>query len=223
MKPPYLKKLSKKQLKKEYTRQWREAIRANGEIYHGNLINDQLHEVIRQQEHEINIKSIALTEHFWVIDWYKKNISQISNWVVTDLWYKEWELILINQSFNDRRNKEFEEMERENYRLKEELADTQEALSRSRKLRTSLQELADRKHWEKAKIEDMAQNLFYMIQSEMTRVFTDHTDFDLEAWQLKWEDLSEQQKDFHRTHATHIISHLPTDEKRKTTTEGSPE
>lgn len=64
MKPPYLHKLSKKQLKKQYTIQWREAIRANGEIYHGNLINDQLHEVIRQQEQEINIKSIALTEHF---------------------------------------------------------------------------------------------------------------------------------------------------------------
>lgn len=64
MKPPYLNKLSKKQLKKQYTIQWREAIRANGEIYLGNITNDQLHKVILQQEQEINIKSIALTEHF---------------------------------------------------------------------------------------------------------------------------------------------------------------
>lgn len=180
MKPPYLNKLSKKQLKKEYTRQWREAIRANGEIYLGNITNDQLHEVIRQQEHEINIKSIALTEHFWRIE-----------------------------------------------ELKETLADTQEALSRSRQLRTSLQELADRKHWEKAKIEDMAKNLLIRLceqESASSQQIADDLGITIqEVHTTTWDELTEDERDDLRVQVTHIISHLPTDEKRKTTTEGSPE
>lgn len=273
MKPPYLKKLSKKQLRKEYTRQWREAIRANGEIYKANQINDQLNEFIRTQAEEIEVKSIALTEHFWVIEWYKKKISQISNWVVTDMWYKEWELILINQSFNDQRNKDFEALERENYRLKNagkhddltqaihfafddmicknifkdpkdieienlkqllaheqkkrteaELlnVDLEEALSRSRQLRKSLQEVVDRKTWEKAKIEDMARNLYEVIRAEVEPVAKEvfwegcYKDRD-------WSKLSEEEKDRFRVHATYIISHQPTDGKPEGTTldEGS--
>ena len=182
MKPPYLNKLSKKQLKKQYTIQWREAIRANGEIYLGNIQNDQLHEVILQQEQEINIKSIALTEHFWKIE-----------------------------------------------ELKQDLEDTLEALSRSRQLRWSLQELADRKHRENANIEDMARNLYEFANQHEAWAF----DL-LKKWHyinnptLKlrpapWENLSDERKDHFLAHATHIISHLPTDEKWKTTTEGSPE
>jgi len=164
MKPPYLNKLSKKQLKKEYTRQWREAIRANGEIYKANRTIDQLHEIVHQQEQEINIKSIALTEHFWRIE-----------------------------------------------ELKQDLEDTLEALSRSRQLRKSLQELADRKHGENAKIEDMAENLYEFIHDVLQDTY------------MEWQSLDEYCKDKFRAHATHIISHLPTDEKWKTTTEGSPE
>lgn len=183
MKPPYLNKLSKKQLKKQYTIQWREAIRANGEIYLGNIQNDQLHEVILQQEQEINIKSIALTEHFWKIE-----------------------------------------------ELKQDLEDTLEALSRSRQLRWSLQELADRKHWEKAKIDDMARNLHTFVKEELAQAivhyFPDNeiaTRANTQLFMQVWDDLCDGCKDHFRAHATHIISHLPTDENWKTTTEGSPE
>lgn len=180
MKPPYLNKLSKKQLKKEYARQWREAIRANGEIYLGNITNDQLHEVILQQEQEINIKSIALTEHFWKIE-----------------------------------------------ELKQDLEDTLEALSRSRQLRWSLQELADRKHWEKAKIDDMAKNLLVRICEQEkinSKQIADDLGLTIDFVETTtWDELTEEERDDLRVQVTHIISHLPTDEKWKTTTEGSPE
>lgn len=50
MKPPKLNKLSKKELRREYKRQWREAIRANGEIYKGNETNKELQKIAMEAE-----------------------------------------------------------------------------------------------------------------------------------------------------------------------------
>lgn len=60
MKPPKLKKLSKKELRREYTRQWREAIRANGEIQKANDINDKLNSFIVSTENQVRIAETAM-------------------------------------------------------------------------------------------------------------------------------------------------------------------
>lgn len=193
MKPPYLKKLSKKQLKKEYTRQWREAIRANGEIYKANQINDQLHEFIRTQAEEIEVKSIALTEHFGEI----QNLKQL-----------------------------LDHERRERIRVELQAVDLEEALSRSRQLRQSFQEVADRKTWEKVSIEAMAENLYYYLQEKATDVVKEQfglIGLSFNAEMKKYSDLTEDQKDIFRVKVTHIISHQPTDGKPEGTTldEGS--
>lgn len=202
MKPPYLNKLTKKQLKKEYTRQWREAIRANGEIYKGNITNEQLHEVIRQQEQEIHVKSIALTEHFWKI--------------------QDLNFLLDHER-------------KERTRVELQAVDLEEALSSSRQLRKSLQELADRKHGEKAKIEDMARNLYEFVRKDFADSLeklldknffsinpTIHSSLDgsrvtrdniIDLFDT-YDEITEEKKDFYRANATHIISHLPTDDKQ---------
>lgn len=204
MKPPYLNKLSKKQLKKEYTRQWREAIRANGEIYLGNITNDQLHEVILQQEQEINIKSIALTEHFWKIEELKKELD-FTKWSLESA----KELADTERELRKRWKWDIEKMKVQNARL---------------------QRIADRKTWESISIEDMAENLHTFVKEELAQAivhyFPDNetaTRANTLLFMQVWDDLCDGCKDHFRAHATHIISHLPTDENRKTTTEGSPE
>lgn len=189
MKPPYLKKLTKKQLKKEYTRQWREAIRANGEIYKGNIQNDQLHEVIRQQEQEINTKGTLITEHFAEI----QNLKYL-----------------------------LDHERRERTKVELEAVDLEEALSRSRQLRKSFQEVADRHTWERAKIEDMARNLYEVIRAEVEPVAKE-VFWEGHYKDRDWSKLSDNEKDRFRVHATYIISHLPTDDKQdwQTLDEGS--
>jgi len=199
MKPPYLKKFTKKQLKKEYTRQWREAIRANGEIYKANRVNDQLHELVHQQAEEINVKSILLTEHFAEI----QNLKQL-----------------------------LDHERKERTRVELQAVDLEEALSRSRQLRNTYQELAERKVWEKATIEEMAKNLHQFAHDHEVWAFDllkrGHyiNNPTLKVWPIpKWESLSEDRKDHFRVQATHIISHKPTDGKPEGTTldEGSPQ
>lgn len=161
MKPPYLKKLSLKDLRKAYTHQWRLNIQVVTE-------NSQLWDIIQ------NLKQLLAHEQ-----------------------KKRTEAELLN-------------------------VDLEEALSRSRQLRKSLQEVADRKTWEKAKIEDMARNLFEVIRAEVEPVAKEvfwegcYKDRD-------WSKLSEEEKDRFRVHATYIISHQPTDGKPEGTTldEGS--
>jgi hypothetical protein len=93
-----------------------------------------------------------------------------------------------------------------------ELWDTKEALSRSRQRAKSLQELADRKHWETASIEDMAMNLCTFWRKKVTWTLMDMT----KAWAIKdyqkihimdWDQYSDDQKDIFRANLTDIISH----------------
>lgn len=182
MKPPYLKKLSLKDLRKAYTHQWRLNIQVVTE-------NFQLWDIIQNQEQEILVKSTLLTEHFAEIQNLKQLLAHEQK--------KRTEAELLN-------------------------VDLEEALSRSRQLRKSLQEVADKKTWEKASIEDMARNLFEVIRAEVEpiakEVFWEGCYKDRD-----WSKLSEEEKDRYRVHATYIISHQPTDGKPEGTTldEGS--
>lgn len=78
--------------------------------------------------------------------------------------------------------------------IREELQDTQEALRRSRNLRHTFQEYAERTNKEVLTIEEMAENLFDL--------------FKLGFVKREWEfgDLSEDDRDWFRANATAIIS-----------------
>lgn len=187
MKPPYLKKLTKKELRKAYSDQWNQNNNIVGENYSLNRDNEHLQTIVHDQEQEIHVKDLAITEYFWQIE-----------------------------------------------QLKQDLADTQEALSRSRQLRKNLQTLADSKHWERAKIEDMALNLHrfssiecadFLWQLLDAKFVTLRPDIvNMEDWSsvsrsnlidlcTPYEDCKEETKDSYRIDITNIISHLPTDVK----------
>lgn len=94
-------------------------------------------------------------------------------------------------------------------RIREELEETQEALSRSRQLRESLQKFADVKNGEKNSIEQMAKMTFNIISQEMKEFVKDHNmeeQFDMDQ---EYEDLSEESKDIFRVMATRIVSESP--------------
>lgn len=197
MKPPYLKKLTKKQLRKAYSDQWKQNIKVVTENYNLNRDNERLQTIVYNQEQEINTKAILLTEHFWKI--------------------QDLNFLLDHER-------------KERVRVELQAVDLEEALSRSRQLRKSLQEVADRKHGEKAKIEDMAKNLHTFVKEELAKALVSYfpenetaTRANTQLFMQVWDDLCDGCKDHFRAHATHIISHLPTDEKWKTTNEGSPE
>jgi len=102
--------------------------------------------------------------------------------------------------------------------LKKELADmgvelwnTKGALSLSRQLAKSFQELVDRKHWETASIEDMAMNLHDFMRKDQKdtlrklakmEIITIHTPYRLHNWNNSTEDT----RDFYRANLTDIIS-----------------
>lgn len=78
--------------------------------------------------------------------------------------------------------------------LREELQDTQEALRRSRKLRETFQEYAERTNKEVLTIEEMDENLFDIFKLGFVK----------REWEFR--DLSEDDRDWFRANATAIIS-----------------
>lgn len=243
MKPPKLKQLTKKELRREYTRQWREAIRANGEIVQGNYENTKLHQRLNGQQMDIECMEQQTRERIAEKEKMLEALKKISNWNVTGFEHiKEGELILIMQSYFDEKMKEKEELEREkrlmteaknnitnwdtvdlwgglqytlverekyreivdkanrgilmegeNTRMKEEIEDWKEAVSRSRNLMNSYKEFAERMNTENNSIEKMARIAHKLDDGEP----------------LAWISIPEEKKDMYRVIATRIVSEDP--------------
>lgn len=233
MKPPYLNKLSKKQLKKAYSDQWKQNNKIVAENYNLNRDNERLQTIVHDQEQEIHVKATLLTEHFWKIEELKKEVHDLRFWKIKEDAIDAMNFFLKTQILKDPKDIEIENLKQllaheQKKRTEAELlnVDLEEALSRSRQLRKSLQEVADRKTWEKAKIEDMAENLYDAIQEDCTEVVKEQLWmrwFTFMCEERSYNSLTEEEKDIFRVKATHIISHQPTDGKPEGTTldEGS--
>lgn len=177
------------------------------------------------------MKATLLTEHFWKIEELKKEVAGLKKethdlrfWKVKDDAIDAMNFFLKTQILKDPKDIEIENLKQllvheQKKRTEAELlnVDIEEALSRYRQLRKSLQEVADRKHGEKAQIEMMAENLYQVIQDNCTEVVKEQLGmrwFSFLCEERKWGSLSEEEKDILRVHITHIISHLPTDDKQ---------
>ena len=117
---------------------------------------------------------------------------------------------MIAQKDLDMKKKVLQINQEDKDRIREELNETKEALSRSRQLRKSFQDIADKKIGEKNTIEQMAEMVFNLISKEL-REFVERNGMQggFNNMGKKYEDLSEEWKDEYRVMATRIVSESP--------------
>lgn len=225
MKPPKLNKLSKKELKKLYANQWKQNIVIVGE-------NASLNRAFTNLRNTSEIYAKALTEATEQLESstaMKESLLKIINRVKRseegeqfieipeegDLYLltKEEYLRLKHGKIIAEQNMEIAQKalivnQEDKNRIREELEETLEALSRSRQLRASFQEIADRNTGEKNTIEKMAEMTFNVVSQEMEE-FVKQNGLEFENMDQKYQDLSEESKDIFRVMATRIISESP--------------
>lgn len=225
MKPPKLKKLSKKELRKEYTRQWREAIRANGEIYKANQTNEGLEKYIKATENQVRIAENAMERmqqetkvRIEEKEKILKTISRIVNWnarpilegreyVIID--HEEYQNMVVRIQDLERHNQDLmeeksyfqekkEELEKKCYVQEESIEDWKEATRRARNLYESYKQFGEKQNREKNSIEQMAKNMYRMNREDYMREGA----IDIPEWEEQEEDI----KDTYRVRVTRIVS-----------------
>lgn len=150
--------------------------------------------------------------------------NNVTNWDTVDLWAGRQYTLVEREKYReivDKANRAFF-MESDNVRMKEDIEDWKEAVSRSRNLMNSYKELAERKNPEKNSIEKMAGMTFQVVSNEILNFMKENNLVEqsgeiyfMEKGKARtaYQELSEELKDQFRVMATRIISEDPEKEK----------